>query len=57
MHGCITIADRNTSRWKSGQFKRVRLDLVEMGGTMMIIDPVEIVNISFGGHSLELPIN
>jgi hypothetical protein len=31
------------------QFKRVRLDLVEMGGTMMIIDPVEIVNISFGG--------
>lgn len=31
------------------KFKRVRLDLVEMGGTMMIIDPVEIVNISFGG--------
>ncbi|NTW57911.1 MAG: PilZ domain-containing protein [Nitrospirae bacterium] len=31
------------------QYKRVRLDMVELGGTMMIIDPVEIVNISFGG--------
>jgi len=31
------------------QYERVRLDLVELGGTMMIIDPVEIVNISFGG--------
>jgi len=31
------------------QHTRVRLDLVELGGTMMIIDPVEIVNISFGG--------
>ena len=34
--------------------KRIKLDIVELGGKMFLIDDVEILDISLGGVSLKV---